>query len=1112
MRTELWHRIEPIVDAALDLPPAERSGYLDSACGDDAALRHEVESLIADCDESTRFLDRLSGAVDAARGRLLDDEPSWIGQRFGAYRAVDLLGSGGMGTVLSAERADGLFEQRVAVKVVDRRLGGAGRARFAYERQILADLEHPHIARLLDGGVTDEGLPYLVMEHVEGEPLDTFVERRDLDRPSTLRLLADIARAVDHAHRRRVVHLDLKPSNLLVTAEGTPKLLDFGIAEILDPERHASFSNQASGEAGSSRMTPAYAAPEQLRGETVTSACDVYALGVLLYRLLTGELPFDPTVIDRRDFVRQVSEEPVGPPSQLGSTAVEPDLDAITLRALAKAPEDRYASAAAFADDLDRLLAFEPVSAVPPRAGYLLRRHIRRHRRSWAAGMVATALVGGLGLGWAIEQRRADERIALAQRFGGEAERIEGFLRYAYALPEHDVRREAELTRRRMGRIEAQMATLGPLADGPGHIALGRGWAGLGDAARAVDHLERGWAAGEQGPEVAFALGRALAERYAEERSAALRLRDPVLRAAAVERTAARYRDRALDMLSRADGTREVGSPALLAGLVALVDDRLDDAVEHATAATDVTPWSPDGGRLAGRALVRRGQEAVAAGAWDDAEAEFVRALDTLGEAARLAPSDAGIATTICAAHRARIEMARLRKTSQAPWHATAMEACDRASRIDPDRLEPVLHRSHLHLYRLQDPSIDVATRESHAEQAAEILGEWTAKSDDPAVDQLLGTFHLSRAVLLVRPLGGDPSDDLEQAAAALQRAIEADPGRVDAYANLGTTLAITADETVARGGDAETLYAAAAESFQQALDRIGDHVPLRHNLSTLLFRDAVFRFTRGEDPRALLQRSLDACEATLALNPSLPVALNHRAAVLEELARLAAYTGEPVDAVEAAFTAARGALTTGRDDHPDYLLPWVNTVSLEVSVARWHLARDEDPAPALRRAEAALDHAATLGGDRDPFFHINRAELYLTRAAAASILGGDPAAEVRQARRAIDEGLSRDPENSLLRINLARAAALAIRLDAVAPSAAEGFAALDPIFVVRPNHVPAVRAAAELAFLTGDPVSARRHLDAVPPGAPIDPLLGRRLAALNQASTPDRASTAPAP
>ncbi len=309
MTPERWHQIREVFDRAVPLDSKERATYLDAVCASDSELRHEVESLLfSDREAGTGFLN--TPAVDLRQPE--HPAATRVGRRIGAYNILEEIGHGGMGEVYRAGRADGQYEKEVAIKLVR---GGYDTAavldRFRHERQILASLDHPNIARLLDGGTTDEGIPYLVMELIEGIPIDQYCTARDLTVRERLRLFLQVCSAVQYAHQRLVIHRDIKPGNILVTQEGVPKLLDFGIAKILDP-----LAGSETTIAGP--MTPEYASPEQIRNEPITTATDVYSLGVVLYKLVTGRSPYPAGTRTPHEFARAICELEPERPSAVG--------------------------------------------------------------------------------------------------------------------------------------------------------------------------------------------------------------------------------------------------------------------------------------------------------------------------------------------------------------------------------------------------------------------------------------------------------------------------------------------------------------------------------------------------------------------------------------------------------------------------------------------------------------------------------------------------------------------------------------------------------------------------------------------------------------------------
>ena len=403
-----WDEVADTFLAALELPAAGRSGWLAEACRGRPELRREVEEMLAAHDDPRPFAleERLLGAgAEAEQGAAAGEPADRSGERVGPYRLVRLLGRGGMGEVYLAERADGAYRGQVAVKFLAGGLCGCGESarRLRRERQILAGLRHPGIASLLDGGVTAGGQPYLVMEHVDGRPIHTFCAEQGLGIPERLRLFAQVCDAVQYAHARLVVHRDLKPSNLLVTADGAAKLLDFGIATLLESAGEGLPAGEEPTRTGVRAFTPRRAAPEQVRGEPVSTAADVYALGVLLHELLTGRLP--PGGGEGEDAPARMPAPP-RPGRGLGG-----DLAAILAQALAPRPEERYAAAGLLAEDVRRALAGEPVRARRPTWVYRCRKFVRRHALPVAAlAVAAVALVAAALIAAGQARRAARER------------------------------------------------------------------------------------------------------------------------------------------------------------------------------------------------------------------------------------------------------------------------------------------------------------------------------------------------------------------------------------------------------------------------------------------------------------------------------------------------------------------------------------------------------------------------------------------------------------------------------------------------------------------------------------------------------------------------------
>lgn len=424
-----WQLIQEIFHEALDLPEEERGAFLDEKCSGDEALRADVESLLrADKKPASVFAVSPQDLADAA----LPDDGGLEGSVIGPYLLVREIGRGGMGSVYLAERSDGQFSMQVALKLVKRGMDTDEiLQRFRHERQILAALDHPNVAHLLDGGVTDEGRPYLVMEYVSGEPIDRHCQARGLTIDERLKLFTTVCSAVQYAHQNLVVHRDLKPSNIFVTDEGVVKLLDFGIAKLLtdDPLNFTAPRTKT----GARVMTPQYASPEQIHGKKVTTATDVYALGVILYELLTGQRPYDTDGLTSSEVERLVLETDPDRPSTVAGDApsrkrLRGDLDNILLKTLQTDPARRYASVEALADDIRRHLDGLPVLARPDSVRYRLLKFAKRHRYGVAASASFAVLLVGFSVAVTIQQSATARERDRAEQERDKAEEVATFL------------------------------------------------------------------------------------------------------------------------------------------------------------------------------------------------------------------------------------------------------------------------------------------------------------------------------------------------------------------------------------------------------------------------------------------------------------------------------------------------------------------------------------------------------------------------------------------------------------------------------------------------------------------------------------------------------------
>ncbi|MEO5560826.1 MAG: protein kinase, partial [Dokdonella sp.] len=561
------------LERAFELDAEQRDMFLDAECGDDQAMRDELRALIAADDAASDFLAPLAMPT-----------PDRSGERVGPWRLLHELGRGGMGTVYLAERADALYDKRVALKLL-RFDAGDLRERFANERHILATLEHPNIARLLDAGSDERGAPYVALEYVEGKPITQWCDSHAMTVRARVMLFLKVLDAVQAAHGHLVVHRDIKPANILVDTQGEPKLLDFGIAKLLDVGQRGLTLT------GFAPLTPDYASPEQVRGDVIGTSSDLYSLGVLLYELVTGKRPYSIVSNAPSDIARVVETSQPRRPSSLvpRGRRIDRDLDHVILKAMAKQARDRYASCAQFADDLRRHLGGEPVLAVHAGWRYRARKFVLRHR----VGVMLVTLVAAMLVGSALvaltQARQAREQARLARAERDKAERVNAFLQHMLASADPaDLGRNVtvvEVLGRAEGQAERELAAE-PSILAATELTLAKTHAALGDVDQAVHSGELALAAAQRSGQprnvidARLTLGAALVARG--DFAAAGEFLDAARQQSVAEGTPLQRGDSAnqLGLLEDARGDAAAAQRWLETALAELPDDSIDARAE----------------------------------------------------------------------------------------------------------------------------------------------------------------------------------------------------------------------------------------------------------------------------------------------------------------------------------------------------------------------------------------------------------------------------------------------------------------------------------------------------------------------------------------------------
>jgi tetratricopeptide (TPR) repeat protein len=729
---ERWREVEELFAKAWEAPAGTRATLVRELARGDAALTREVLTLVDAAEASPDYLDSMSAGLRLA-GLDIGPLPDRSGRRVGPYRLTRALGHGGMGSVYLAERADGAFDQTVAIKLLPvGMMRPAHERRFLAERQILARMENPHIARLLDGGVTEDGTPYFVMEYVDGLPIDEYCERHALPIAERLRLFLPVCEAVDSAHRNLVIHRDLKPTNVLVATDGTVKLLDFGIAKLLSSDDGATDGQP---------LTPAYASPEQLEGQPLTTAVDVWGLGAILYELVTAQRAFNRN----RDGARTPP-----PPSQL-RRGLSRDVDTIVLAALQPEPQRRYPSVVRLADDVRRYLDGLPVQARADSRMYRLTCFVRRHRYGVAAAAVIVALFGALtGLSLHSAARAREHAARIAQEHEASTE-VMKFLVDVFATADPAVHRGQTITARELldrgaarvrtelaGRPQIQATLLG---------TIGRVYRQLGLLDRATPLLEEALTErrrrfGAPHPAIAEALQELGLARWSAGRADEA---EQLLR-------------QALEMwqsLSGAPNEQSIGARTALGRLLSETGRPIDGArelrlaVQHArSVGGDTTPMVAHGLYHLGMVLHHQGKMYEAADSFREA-AELYRRLP-------MEPTPESAESVLMLA---ALENSRGQDSAAASLYAEALDVHRRLYGVDHPKYAEALHDSAN--ANVSRDARDLARAEEQMRQAVQIYARHAVPDHEGWATALIDLGRMRRR-----------RGDLDAAGAAFQEAL----------------------------------------------------------------------------------------------------------------------------------------------------------------------------------------------------------------------------------------------------------------------------------------------------------------------------------------------------
>ena len=905
------------------------------------------------------------------------------------YEPVEFIGEGGMGRVYKV--FDPVLRRHLALKFIrdeDDRLI----RRFFREAQSQARIDHEFVCKVFDVGEV-EGLPYIAMQYIDGQSLKEAAHQLTLDQKVTI--VRQVALALYAAHRMGIIHRDIKPSNIMVEQrdDGTyhPYVMDFGLArEIADAGETAT---------GVIEGTPSFMAPEQARGDRkdLDRRVDIYSLGATLYHLIAQRPPFvgDSSL----SVLLALDRDEATPLRQIVPTLPE-DLEVIVMKCLEKDARERYDSAKALADDLERYLNGDPIAARRASLAYVLLKRIRKHKAIFAVSCVGILGIS-IGAGAFVRARvLAAEQAELSQQLGKDVKEMELLLRWAYALPLHDLGREKARIRDRMQEIERRIERMGEIGAGPGHYAIGRGHLALREPERAREHLQKAFAAGYGGPEVERALGRALGELYKKELEETYRIGDKKPRD---ERRAVLEKELLQPALRhlRAGSGDELESEAYMEGLIAFYNKQYAEALEKARQSEERALSTYEAKKLRGDVHAALGTEKKEQGQGEQALADYDRAAEAYEAARTIARSDASIYEAECELWAQRMEIeSNLGKSPKSSFEK-AQAACDGALVANPESAAAHGKKAwalwqyggYLLGAEGKDPT-DVLSKAIEAGKVAVRLDPGDANTYDA-----MGIAHVFVGLYEIRQ-GKDPRPSFRLAAENLEKAIELHPNFAWAYNDLGGVHRSVGEYELSHGIDPTESLSKSIAYKKKAIDlNPSYHYPYTNTALAYIYK-ARYELGTGRDPRESLKLAIDACERSLAITRSYYPTYNAMAVTYRLEAQHRIYLGEAYE--EPAQRALQWLAEELRVNPASY------SAHLEIALvhhllAQELLSRGGDPGAPLEKAESALREMEKIDAG-DVQTPLTRAKILLLKARAATTDGAEKKKEKKDVEAAWQE------------------------------------------------------------------------------------------------------------
>jgi len=920
------------------------------------------------------------------------------------YELRGFLGEGGMGRVYKA--FDPLLKRPVALKFL-RREDPELQQRLIREAQAQAKIRHPHVCEIYEVGEFQNHV-YIAMQEIQGKNLKELQDGLALQQK--VQIMMEVAGALHAGHRLGLIHRDVKPANILVemNEDGAlhPYILDFGLVRELEAPGNTI--------TGVLVGTPYYMSPEQARGVRggTDGRSDVYSLGATLYEILCGQAPFEGA--SGVDAILKLVQDEV-PSIRKHNPQIPEDLESIVMKCLEKDPDRRYESARALSEDLERFLNGEPVRAKP--AGWVYRVAKKARKNKALVGVtfvslliVLTFTVLGLRARW-----NAAQQALLAQQFGQEIERMDSTMRYAYLLPMHDIRREKQIVKRRMGMIEIQISKMGEIARGPGDYALGRGWMALHDYKKARILLEKAWNGNYRAPEVAYALGHTLGVLYRMELEEAEQMSGKQMRDFRKKQIEKEFRDRAIHYINESGGIWSE-SPAYVRGILAFYQKRYEDALRQSREAWSALPWLYEAKLLEGEIWTAKANAERDQGKKPEAFSHYLNAEKAYREAASRAASDNTIYEALCGLYADRMKL-QIYQTGISPKQdfETGLKECVYATGVDPESEEALNKTATLYWRWGEFQFTSGENPHSSLQKAAEYADlalKWNPRSISAYLSKGLAYRILSEYEM---EHGADPVPMLNEAIKNFRNCIKIDPNHFEAYHSLGNSFWTLGEYESGRGLDPRSNLDRANDNFRKVLEINPDYATAQHNIGVTYWSQAEYENFHGLDPTDSLKKAEAALRQSLKLIPDYSLAHSNLGGVRQSLGQYQWQMGlDPEQTMMGAITSFKKAL----EINPDYSYAYNNMADAYLVLADFRIDQGQDPLQWLVLADEAIAKAIETNPDYyEPF--LIQARIDLARARDSIRKRVSPVFTFEPAHRAIEKARVLNPEEAQVYVTL---------------------------------------------------------------------------------------------